>query len=171
LTDIEIVAYQKVNIPIPSPPWISLTSMEAEYANKLLYIMTLVFAKLSIISLLMMLSAGTLHRNLGIGLTGIIAAWGFVSEFVAAFSCGSVEPWRFLDHEHHCIDLVRTIMHPHTSLVVLTVTKASFWLSMGVFNILTDVALILFPVHIIVGLQMSLGRKVAILIFFGARSL
>jgi hypothetical protein len=55
--------------------------------------------------------------------------------------------------------------------MILTVTKASFWLSMGVFNILTDVALILFPVHIIVGLQMSLGRKVAILIFFGARSL
>jgi hypothetical protein len=85
--------------------------MKAEYANKLLYVTTLVFAKLSIISLLMMLTEARLHRNLGIGLTGIIATWGLVSEFVAAFQCGSVEPWRFLGHEHHCIDLVCTAMH------------------------------------------------------------
>jgi hypothetical protein len=87
-----------------------LTLIKAEYANKLLYITTLVFAKLSIISLLMMLSEGSLHRNMGLGLTGIIAAWGVVSEFVAAFQCGSVEPWRFLGPEHRCIDLVRTLM-------------------------------------------------------------
>jgi hypothetical protein len=42
---------------------------------------------------------------------------------------------------------------------------------MGIFNILTDLALILFPVHIIVTLQMSLSKKITILVFFGARSL
>ena len=42
---------------------------------------------------------------------------------------------------------------------------------MGVLNILTDLALILFPVHVIVILQMSLGKKIIILVFFGARSL
>ena len=36
---------------------------------------------------------------------------------------------------------------------------------------LTDLALILFPVHIVVTLQMSLAKKVTILTFFGARSL
>lgn len=36
---------------------------------------------------------------------------------------------------------------------------------------LTDLALILFPVHIIVTLQMSMAKKVAILTFFSARSL
>jgi hypothetical protein len=49
--------------------------------------------------------------------------------------------------------------------------KTSFWLSMGVFNMLTDLALILFPVHVIITLQMSLGKKITILVFFGARSL
>jgi hypothetical protein len=111
LTDIQIVAYQKVSTPVISSSRFSLTLIKAEYANKLLYITTLVFAKLSIISLLMMLSEGSLHRNLGLGLTGIIAAWGVVSELVAAFQCGSVEPWRFLGLEHHCIDLVRTLMY------------------------------------------------------------
>jgi len=36
---------------------------------------------------------------------------------------------------------------------------------------LTDVVLILFPVHVIVTLQMSVGKKVTIITFFGARSL
>ena len=42
---------------------------------------------------------------------------------------------------------------------------------MGTLNMLTDVALILFPVHVIVTLQMSTSKKVTILTFFGARSL
>ena len=42
---------------------------------------------------------------------------------------------------------------------------------MGVINMLTDLALILFPVHVIVTLQMSMAKKVTILTFFGTRSL
>ena len=38
-------------------------------------------------------------------------------------------------------------------------------------NMLTDLALILFPVHVIATLQMSIGKKLTILVFFGARSL
>ncbi|CAO2652760.1 Nn.00g021710.m01.CDS01 [Neocucurbitaria sp. VM-36] len=136
LADNQIVAYQK-----------------SEYANKLLYIATLAFAKLSIISLLMILTASDLHRNLGIGLTGFIALWGIASEFVTAFQCGTVEPWRFLGPEVQCLDLT------------------SFWRGMGVINMLTDLALILFPVHVIVTLQMSMGKKITILTFFGARSI
>jgi hypothetical protein len=79
LTDFQIITYQKA---------------------------TLVFAKLSIISLLMILTASDLHKNFGIGLTGIIVLWGFISEFVAAFQCGSVEPWRFIGPERRCLDLV-----------------------------------------------------------------
>ncbi|KAF2824245.1 hypothetical protein CC86DRAFT_468415 [Ophiobolus disseminans] len=136
LTDNQLIVYQK-----------------AEYANKLLYIATLAFAKLSIISLLMILTASDLHRNLGTGLAAVIALWGVVAEFVAAFQCGSAEPIRFIGRESRCINLT------------------TFWLSMGIINILTDTALILFPVHIIVTLQMTLGKKITILVFFGARSL
>ncbi|OAL03444.1 hypothetical protein IQ06DRAFT_243335 [Phaeosphaeriaceae sp. SRC1lsM3a] len=136
LTEDQIVTYQK-----------------AEYANKLLYISTLIFAKLSIISLLMMLTESTLHTNLSISLTAVIAIWGFVSVFVAAFQCGSIEPWRFINPRKKCSN------------------RISFWLSMGIFNILTDLALILFPVHVIAMLQMPFWKKLAILLFFGARLL
>jgi hypothetical protein len=36
---------------------------------------------------------------------------------------------------------------------------------------LTDLALILFPIHVIYTLQMSMAKKMTILTFFGARSL
>lgn len=136
LMDVQLVAYQK-----------------SEYANKLLYIATLAFAKLSIISLLMILTASPMHRQMGVGLTGFIAIWGIVSELVAAFQCGPIEPWRFLGPENRCIDMI------------------TFWRGMAVINILTDLALVLFPVHVIATLQMSMGKKVTILAFFGARSL
>jgi hypothetical protein len=42
---------------------------------------------------------------------------------------------------------------------------------MGVMNMFTDLALILFPVHVIVTLQMSTAKKLTILVFFGARLL
>ncbi|KAG9191681.1 hypothetical protein G6011_10415 [Alternaria panax] len=126
---------------------------QAEYANKLLYIATLCFAKLSIISLLMVLTASKLHRNLGLGLTGFIALWSALSEVVSAFQCGAVEPWRFLLREGSCFDLV------------------AFWQTVGFVNIVTDLALILFPVHVIMTLQMSMNKKITILTFFGARSL
>jgi hypothetical protein len=117
----------------------------------------------------MILTASNLHRNLGMGLTGFIALWGVISEFVTAFQCGTVEPWRFLGLGSQCIDMVcsaHTICH-----AVLTDCKTAFWRGMGVINILTDLGLILFPVHVIVTLQMSMGKKVTILVFFGARSL
>jgi hypothetical protein len=52
----------------------------------------------------MILTASEFHRYLGMGLTGFIAVWGSISELVAAFQCGSVEPWRFLGRD--CLDLV-----------------------------------------------------------------
>jgi hypothetical protein len=93
-------------------------SRKAEYANKLLYIATLVFAKLSIISLLMILTASDLHRNLGSVLAGIIVIWGFISEFVAAFQCGSLEPWRFIGPEHRCLDLVGMMLCPYHQMML-----------------------------------------------------
>ncbi|KAL6155154.1 hypothetical protein ACJQWK_00761 [Exserohilum turcicum] len=136
LTTGQIVAYRK-----------------AEYANNMLYIATLGFAKLSIISLLMMLTASKLHRNLGLALACFIALWAVFSICVSAFQCGTIEPWRFLGNNRICFDIV------------------SFWRAMGVVNILTDLALIGFPMHVVITLQMSTTKKITILTFFGARSL
>ncbi|KAF2014376.1 hypothetical protein BU24DRAFT_463171 [Aaosphaeria arxii CBS 175.79] len=129
------------------------TYEKAEYANRLLYIATLAFAKLSIISLLMILTAADLHRRFCYSMTAVIALWGVVSVFVGAFQCGIDEPWRFIGPGNTCSNM------------------PSFWRAMGAINMLTDLALIFFPVHVIATLQMSAVQKLTILIFFGARSL
>lgn len=136
LTQSQLVVYQK-----------------AEYANNLLYIATLGLAKLSIISLLIILTASKPHRNLGLALASFIGLWTVFSICLAAFQCGTTEPWRFLGNEEMCFNIV------------------SFWRSVGAINILTDLALITFPVHVVMTLQMSMSKKITILTFFGARSL
>lgn len=75
----------------------------------MLYIATLVFAKLSIISLLVILTASEIHRNVGIVVIVLISLWGIVAEFVIGFQCGPVEPWRFFHRSAHCLDLVSEI--------------------------------------------------------------
>lgn len=81
-------------------------SLKAEYTNKILYIATLALAKLSIISLLINITASERHRHLGFGLTGFIALWGVVSVLVTSFQCGSTYPWRTGNLERDCVDFV-----------------------------------------------------------------
>ncbi|KAF2197263.1 hypothetical protein GQ43DRAFT_496554 [Delitschia confertaspora ATCC 74209] len=126
---------------------------KSAYATKLLYIATLAFAKLSIISLLMILTASVLHRKVGITLATFIAAWGVVSEITAAFECGLKKPWNSNGPDATCLNM------------------PAFWRATGIINMLTDLTLIFFPVHVIVTLQMSVGKRLTILLFFGARSL
>lgn len=79
---------------------------QSEYATKLLYIATLALAKLSIISLMIILTASDLHRRLGTALTAFIAVWGVASELAAAFQCGVVEPWHSFGPGSSCFSLV-----------------------------------------------------------------
>ena len=72
----------------------------------MLYVATLALAKLSIISLLMILTASKTHRNMGIGLTAFIALWGIITVLVAAFQCGSSAPWQSFGSGSSCLDMV-----------------------------------------------------------------
>ncbi|KAF2111169.1 hypothetical protein BDV96DRAFT_552293 [Lophiotrema nucula] len=75
------------------------------------------------------------------------------SELATAFQCRLERPWHSFGDDASCYDMI------------------AFWRGMSVINMLTDLALILFPVHLIVTLQMSTRKKFTILIFFGARLL
>lgn len=107
----QIVNYEKVSSGDSAPCQKSRgqcvdSISQAEYANKLLYIAILALAKLSIISLLMILTASDLHRNMGIGLTATIGLWGVVSALTAAFQCGVNQPWQYSNREGHCLSMV-----------------------------------------------------------------
>ncbi|OCK96684.1 uncharacterized protein K441DRAFT_606998 [Cenococcum geophilum 1.58] len=126
---------------------------KSQYATKFLYVATLASAKLSIISLMVMLTASELHRMVGILLGSFIAIWAFSSEFAVAFQCGIPRTWDSLGDAANCYD------------------STSFWRATGIINILTDLALVLFPVHVIVMLQMERSKKLGIIALFAARSL
>ena len=83
--------------------------IQAEYANKLLYIATLASAKISIVSLLLLLTASEGHRRVGISLAAFIAVWGLVSVLTAAFQCSRSEPWRAFGAEARCYDMVSAL--------------------------------------------------------------
>lgn len=88
----------------------------------MLYIATLGFAKLSIISLLMMLTASKLHRNLGLALACFIALWAVFSICVSAFQCGTIEPWRFLGNNRICFDIA--CLAVDFTITMLTVSRS-----------------------------------------------
>ena len=136
----------------------------------MLYIATLTLAKLSIISLLMILTASNLHRKFGWALTAFITLWGIVTELVAAFQCGAINPWQFLGVDVSCLSMVSHLYGPNFVLSADHV-QTGFWRSFGAMNMITDLCLMIFPMHVIFTLHMSLSRKVTILGFFGARSL
>jgi hypothetical protein len=88
---------------------------QSEYANKILYISTLALAKLSVISLLINITASDLHQHLGIGLTVFIALWGGISVCIGALQCGTKSPWRFIGAGSSCLSLVRSDMRARWS--------------------------------------------------------
>jgi hypothetical protein len=82
----------------------------------------------------MMLTEWNLHRRLGIGLTTTIALWGTLSIFLISFQCGPSEPWRFIDQESRCLNLVRATgieqIDLRTLLTMRRVPSGSVWVSL-----------------------------------------
>jgi len=124
---------------------------KSEYAAGFFYIATLVCAKTSIVVLLNQISPFESHNAMGLGLGVMIILWGISSIFAQAFQCHLPQTWNSIDAV--CFD------------------RAAFWRTFGALNIFTDVALILLPVYMMLGLNMD-GKKRAIVIScFGARAL
>lgn len=121
------------------------------YAVGFLHLATLCFAKLSIIVLLRLLSPSKLHQRLGMWIGIFIATWGAVSEIASAFQCGLPDAWNSFGNTCY--------------------SRTSFWRSVSVINILTDLALIFLPFYIIQGLKMRLIQKSIVLACFSSRAL
>ena len=74
----------------------------------------------------------------------LIGVWTITALFVVAFGCKLPTPW-VLALSDQCIDLL------------------AFWTYYGVFNIITDIALIALPISIVIKLQMKASQKAVVL--------
>lgn len=75
---------------------------------------------------------------------GLIGIWTITALLVVAFQCKLPAPWS-ITSSGKCIDLL------------------AFWTYYGIFNILTDIALIALPVSIVIKLQMKASQKAVII--------
>ncbi|KAI2626989.1 hypothetical protein GGS26DRAFT_147777 [Hypomontagnella submonticulosa] len=126
-----------------------MAGLKVGYARDLLFLLALVFAKLSVCASLFYLSPDALHRRTTAILGGVVGLWGVSSLFAIAFQCGTQGPWASTS----CIN------------------QQSFIYYEGVLNILTDAALIIIPIAIISPLHMPTRTKLLIMCFYDSRAL
>ncbi|KAL8981399.1 MAG: hypothetical protein Q9177_005580 [Variospora cf. flavescens] len=117
---------------------------KALYASLLVYIVTLGLAKSSVCMHLYRLFPYRASRQSSIVLMSLIGIWTTTALFVVAFECKLPTPWSFTS-TGKCINLL------------------AFWSYYGIFNIITDVALIALPLSIIMKLQMKTSQKAVII--------
>ncbi|KAL8880795.1 MAG: hypothetical protein Q9192_007942, partial [Flavoplaca navasiana] len=117
---------------------------KALYASFLLYVVTLGLAKSSVCVHQFKLFPFRASRLSSTVLMSLIGVWTITALFVIAFECSLPNPWSIISSDK-CIDLL------------------AFWTYYGVFNIVTDIALIALPVSIVLKLQMKASQKAVII--------
>lgn len=132
--------------------------------------MNLCLAKMSMLTLLWIISPVKLHHRMVLMLGALVIVWALTSEFVVVFQCSIPDTWAIL--QNNCINHVSPAMlKPSAGLWLLTEYRMLFGFFFGISNILTEAALISLPLFIILKLQMERKRKLSILCCFGARVL
>ncbi|KAL1965585.1 hypothetical protein VTN77DRAFT_5669 [Rasamsonia byssochlamydoides] len=126
-----------------------LRALKCEYASTLLFVASLCLSKLSASLFVRGLTPDSLDQNIAWVLGIVITVWGFVSEFVVAFQCRLPRPWDYIDNT--CVN------------------RTAWWNFFGVVNILTEAALVVQPVLIILPLRTSLTKKIGIIACFAGR--
>ncbi|KAL8912045.1 MAG: hypothetical protein Q9171_002898 [Xanthocarpia ochracea] len=117
---------------------------KALYASFILYVVTLGLAKSSVCIHLFKLFPYQASRHLSTALMSLNGIWTITAVFVIAFECKLPTPWSVTSNDK-CIDLL------------------AFWTYYGIFNIITDIALIALPVIIVIRLQMKASQKAVII--------
>ncbi|KAL8707084.1 MAG: hypothetical protein Q9220_007824 [cf. Caloplaca sp. 1 TL-2023] len=118
--------------------------LKALYASFLIYIVSLGLAKSSVCIHLHKLFPYRASRLFSIALMSVIGVWTASALVVIAFECKPPTPWA-ITSSGKCLDLL------------------AFWTFYGIFNIISDIALIAHPVSIVLRLQMRASQKAVII--------
>lgn len=83
----------------------------------------------------------------------IIMIAGLAMLFASIFSCQPIHKFWDLTAPGHCINL------------------EAFWFSFSAFNIVTDIAVLILPIPVLVGLQLPKRQKISLIFVFALGSL
>ncbi|EMC93958.1 hypothetical protein BAUCODRAFT_216315 [Baudoinia panamericana UAMH 10762] len=121
------------------------------YATNVLYLMVLGLAKASVLLLIWRLAVIRSQRVTVMVLSSLVALWMVASIFTVSFQCNLPQPWGYTTGK--CVNLF------------------AFWTTIGVFDILTDLALIALPTRVIWDLRMPWQKKSLVACAFSFRIL
>ncbi|RAH47969.1 uncharacterized protein BO95DRAFT_385144 [Aspergillus brunneoviolaceus CBS 621.78] len=124
-------------------------ALKSIYAAELLYIPCITFAKLSSLAFMTFLMQRT--RKVEWGLIAFITTWAMTCEVAVAFQCGLPQPWNWLTQT--CFN------------------RAAWWYYFGITNILTECALMVFPILVVSKIQMADTKKAVVIGCFATRIL
>ncbi|OAF99950.1 uncharacterized protein CC84DRAFT_1129779 [Paraphaeosphaeria sporulosa] len=122
------------------------------YASEFLYILTIGFAKLCLVSFFYSVShhqRGQRRAVLAIGI--FILAWTLASLAAVAFQCGLPKPWEILTL--HCYNI------------------GVFWIVYCIVDMTSDVAIVMLSINLVAYLKVRLSRKIAVVACFAPRIL
>ncbi|KAL9079934.1 MAG: hypothetical protein Q9157_001226 [Trypethelium eluteriae] len=144
------------------------TASKALYAGNLLFIASLALAKLSIVVLIHQITPSESHRRLNYAISALVTVAAVTSIFAEAFQCALPTVW--LLSGARCINRVScsNILQFRLKLIK-DMLKIALWSYFGTVQLLSDICLIGLPIYILFGLQLSFGRKLAVLVCFGTR--
>ncbi|KAI4690978.1 uncharacterized protein J4E88_002452 [Alternaria novae-zelandiae] len=118
------------------------------FASQIIYIFVILASKLSVLSLYLRLSPGGSHRIASWSLVALSCLWALVSVILIAIPCNPAQT--YID-AGNCTN------------------RWPKWLSIGTFDILTELLMFLAAVHLIYSLQMRLLAKLLVILAFSAR--
>lgn len=124
-------------------------SLKAEMAANVFYILSVLLARLSLLSLITKLTPNRQHQFVSFALGGLIIVWSIISVFAAALECRLPNSWDYTREK--CIN------------------RIAWWIVSDIVNILAETVLIMTPVYIICIVQWTVSKKILFSIPFIVR--
>ncbi|KAF2438092.1 hypothetical protein P171DRAFT_437174 [Karstenula rhodostoma CBS 690.94] len=121
------------------------------YASDFLYILTIGFAKLALVSFFYNVHHQRGQRRAVLAIGIFILAWTLASLVAVAFQCGLPKPWEILTL--HCYNI------------------GVFWIVYCIIDMTSDIAIVMLSINLVAYLRVRLSRKVAVVACFAPRIL
>jgi hypothetical protein len=123
------------------------------YVANLLFILTLAFAKASLVFLIVRLSPVQNTRRICYALLALVALWAIIYLFLFAFQCSLPRPW------------------DNTSDDTCNISISGLYYSFSATDMVTDLLVTLLPAYVIWNVQIPLRKRIAVIAVFGSRIL
>lgn len=120
--------------------------VKSAFSFNILFILSQVFSKLSVLIFIRSLTPKKLHRNLVTLSLMLTLCWGITAGFGSMFHCDPPQVWNFLDNK--CIN------------------RMKFNTAMEIFNVFLDIVLILLPILVVWDLKLPLNPKLVVVSCF-----